>query len=139
MTELEDLIELYSEYKVGSATTDNITSTQLTLLESSTASQLSRLNPGLSGTELSVFKMYLILDVWETKSEDSEIASEQIGDHRWTFSKSKTSSRWMDKALSMIATYKPEFGGVERSDSRMSSMATDQIRPEEYGMVDEPY
>lgn len=133
---LQQVFNAVTEYTAGPGC--EISTDELAIYKEIVTDELNRLNPGFSGNALLRLEAYLIADLIECKDPDTEIQSEQIGDHRWTFAQSKTSSRWMDKALAMIPNYKPEFGGVERSDSRMSSMATDQIRPEEYGTVDEP-
>lgn len=133
-SELENLIELYSTYKVGDAATDNISLAQLALLESATASKVTRLNPGFAGTELNLFKMYIILDAWSTRSGSGQIIEKTVKDTRWKVSEAKSSSQWMDKALQMRAEYlqinsvniAPK--GVSRCDYDMKGFDNTTIR-----------
>jgi hypothetical protein len=131
------IISAVSVYTVGVG--GDITSDQLTILKSLVAGDLSRLNPGFIGDDLTELEVYLILDKFENKSGGNNIKSEKVKDYQVTYKDSASSSNWMDKALFKIASYSSTsitFESVERSDSRMKSFASDMIKPEEFGASD---
>lgn len=128
---ITQMIEAISDYSVST----DITSTRLAALQIVVAGDLSRMNPGFSGDDLTELEAYLILDKFETRNAEDNIESEKIKDHTWKFRASSSSSTWMDKALAKIATYNMNtgsYGCVERGDSVMPSMAADMIEIETY-------
>ena len=116
-----------------------ISSTLLSTLQSLVAGDLARLNPGFVGDDLVELETYLVLDRFENRTGSNNVKSEKIKDYQITYKDAASSSCWMDKALLKISTYRSSsltFDIVERSDSRMKSMSSDMIRPEEWGTVD---
>lgn len=132
---ITQIIEAVSEYTVST----DITANRLSVFQQLVAGDLSRLNPGFLGDDLTELEAYLVLDRFENRTPENNIESEKIKDHSWKFKTSSSSSAWMDKALLKIASYNQNylnFEIVERSDSRIKSLASDLIRPEEFGTVD---
>lgn len=128
---ISQMIEAISDYSVST----DITSTRLTALQQVVAGDLSRMDPGFSGDDLTELEAYLVLDRFETRNSDDNIESEKIKDHTWKFRASSSSSSWMDKALFKISQYNQNVsscGCVEHADSVMSSMAADMIEIEKY-------
>jgi len=78
---LADVIETVSNYRVGSASTDNMTDAQLSLLTSLTSERVTRLNPGFTSNELDLFTAYIILDAWENRTP--QVTDKTVKDTRW--------------------------------------------------------
>jgi hypothetical protein len=124
---LADVIELISPYKVGNSETDDISKDQLTLLESVTASRVSRLNVGFTGDELLIFKGYIILDAWTTRDKTgtmagAQVLEETVKDSRWKVAPAATTSAWLDKALQMRAEYMKIKDETIKEEKRLSSL-----------------
>lgn len=138
MSSLAQMIGLVSkgEYTYGPGC--KYSTSDLSLLESSTAGTVNRLNtPGFSGDELLLFKTYIILDL--LTGGTGQIVEKTIKDASWKLQSSKSSSGWMDKALAMIAYSKNgiaisiSFTGVERSDAVMERLWLDNTGYPQYG------
>jgi hypothetical protein len=147
-SELHQIIELYSKYRVGDTTTDHISLAQLALLESSTLPEATRLNQGrFTGIELTRLHAYVILDKWLNKSGKGVITAENVKDSSWKAEKSIHSSYFMDELYAMIDKFDSanltavtvddstsnesvDGGGVIRSDSYMPELSDYNYVPE---------
>jgi len=134
MTNMTDaqIIESISSYKVGPD--GDITPEQLVILKNISSDELANMNPGYQGYGLQYLWILLALDKFELVNKEANIRFEQIEDHRWEFKDGAGSTQWYDMAKQYCAVFVPLWGGMERSDSRMTSMAADRIRSEEFGM-----
>jgi hypothetical protein len=130
---LADVIETVSSYKVGDTATDNITTTQLTLLSALTSAKVTRLNPGFAGDELLLFQAYIVLDTWENRSGKGQITEKTVKDTRWAVKTTSSTSVWMDLAKQMISEYKENQSivlypsGVVRSDYDVKGFDSTEI------------
>lgn len=139
MSDLEDAIEALTlgEVTIGSASTDKITSAQLTLLETLTSSTVSRMNPGFTGYDLILFKARIILDLYSNSPGSGQITEKTVKDTRWKVAQSKSSSVWMDQAMRQISDYRESVSrnlvpsGVARSDAQMKGFDNTTIK--QYG------
>lgn len=136
---IQQMITALSKYTVGPG--GDITSEELAVLREVVAGELSRLDPGFVANDRLRLEAYLILNAYE--SEDTGIKQERIKDHTWTYTDTSSGSHWMDAALLFINSFRSQemldFGGVERCDAEMRSMASDRIKPETFGTVDTNY
>jgi hypothetical protein len=148
---LHQIIELYSKYRVGDTTTDNISLAQLALLESSTLDEATRLNQGrFTGIELTRLHAYVILDKWVNKPGKGIITAENTKDSGFKAEKSIHSSYFMDELYAMIDKFDSanltavtvdtgtsnesvDGGGVIRSDSYMPELSDYNYVPEYEG------
>jgi len=127
---LADIIELYSQYRVGSAETDDITDAQLSTLKTNAEARLARIisSRTFSAGELEELTAFLVCDVLENRHGKGTIVSESVKDASWK-SQVKTSSSWLDRVYAVLSEYDAEHGeitdisaaadvgGVRRTDS----------------------
>jgi len=127
---LADIIELYSEYRVGALATDDITDAQLATLKTNTEARLDRIigSRAFSTGEYEELTAFIVCDILENRHGKGTIISESVKDSSWK-SQVKTSSSWLDRVYAVLAEYDSEhteisdlsavadIDGVRRTDS----------------------
>jgi len=110
---LADIIELYSDIRVGSAATDDITDTQLATLKTNAEARLNIILSGRTFTTSAYEELtaYMVLHILKLRPGKGVIVSESVTDSSWKSSIS-TSSAWMDEIYSRIAEYDSNVGTV---------------------------
>ena len=101
---LADIIELYSEYQVG--TGGDLTDAQLVTLQTNAEARLNRLigSRSFSDAEYEEMTAYVVLDILENKPGKGTVTEEKIKDYSWK-AKVTTSSYWLDQVFAKISEY----------------------------------
>lgn len=137
---MKETVEAISDYLIG--TGKDITDAQLITYQALVSTEVTRLNPGFTGDELTKFTAYFVLDLYGNKSGTIPIM-EKIRDNQYNLKAPLSSSFWKDQALGMIAQYQTNsnsYGndedGVNRIDSDMPEFSDGYSQPV-YGSADD--
>lgn len=143
---LADIIELYSEFKVGSAATDDITDAQLATLKTNADVRLARIvgSRNFASSETEEMEAYLVLDVLTNRAGKGVLVKDSVKDASWEVQKINSTSSWMDLLNKKIEEYDKAMNigidlmssgdleaGVRRNDDLIPELMDGYIVPDE--------
>lgn len=130
---LAQAIRVLSKGKYTIGLEGTITTEDATALSEMLEPEVTRLNPGFTGSELMRFRAYLFLDTLTNFAGNGVVVEKTVKDTRWKIKSPTASSQWMEYANKMIE----EFGGtvapsgVSRSDAGVRGLDSNNV--EQYG------
>jgi len=128
---LADIIELYSEYRVGAAATDDITDAQLAILKTNAEARLDRIigSRTFSTGEYEELTAFIVCDILENRHGKGTIISESVKDSSWK-AQVKTSSAWLDRVYATLSEYDSEHAEISDLSALDGVRRTDSYVPE---------
>ena len=137
MSSVAQAVRVLSKGKYSIGPEGTITTEDFNVLLGLLSGDITRRNPGFTGSDLIRFQAYFVLDALATSSGSGQIIEKTVKDTRWKTSTPANTSQWMDYVDQMIAEYsKPKActaipAGVARCDSEMKGF--DSTEPKQYG------
>lgn len=137
MSTVAQAVRVLSKGKYTIGPEGTITNEDFSVLLDLLSSEITRRNPGFTGSELVRFQAYFVLDSLANSSGAGQVIEKTVKDVRWKTSTPNNSSQWMDYVDQMISEYsKPKACsmvpvGVARCDSTVKGFDNSTVK--QYG------